>query len=208
MATDGYSLPFRPCEPHPEVPKVAGATGQGPEELGQAGRGQAPNTSQTDQGAAGEPPAFGHLGVVVFSAKWPPLVEVPSLPPWARLPARPVYRRSSRPPGCREFRPQACYKQHSAGCPSLGALATRGHRGADLPASSLASRSGCPRPLCHGLVPGPQQGPQAGLHAAATLSGIGCRTAAPAVTHALVRRPRLGGTRGRGGRVSPRPALS
>ena len=58
-----------------------------------------PNSSQTDPGAAGESPAFGHLGVVVFFAKWPPLVEVPSLPPWAGLPARPIYRRGSRPPG-------------------------------------------------------------------------------------------------------------
>lgn len=153
---------------------------------------------------------MGHLGVVVFFAKWLPLVEVPSLPPRAGLPARPVYRRGSRPPGCREFRPQARYKQHCR----QGALRSgrRPHEDAEARTSlhapwlpGRAAHGPCAAALCLGC-----RRPRAGLHSAATLSGTGCCTAAPAVTHALVRRPHalvrrpaLGGTWGRGAASPP-----
>lgn len=79
VATDDHSLPFGPCELHLGRPQ----TGQSPRVRARAARTSrwdpARNASHRGHAAARDPLAFGHLGVVMFFAKWLLCVEVHSL---------------------------------------------------------------------------------------------------------------------------------
>ena len=174
------------------------------------------NASHSGHTAAREPLAFGHLGVVMFFAKWPLRVEVHSLwppPCWAscqhgcpgRLPA----------PTCRNSAPgllNANTLSITLGrAPVLGVPAACGHGGPDLPSRSSASRSGGPWPPCSALGLGHSRAPGLPLTRLQPCVCAGPCTAAPGCKrpHTPGSESSTGQCQGQGGgdRVSHRPLL-